>query len=185
VKLTFGLGALAVVAVALLVVALRSPALPVAGVGIVVVAVRLTARRTEVDRVRAVLGVPVLVGLFGVATALGTLGRSWSGPATLLAHLDPVGTAAVAAGVSVLVNNLPAAALLAARVPPHPFSLLIGLDLGPNLFVTGSLAWILWWRTARATGSDPPVARTVVLGVVTVPLSMAAALALLAATGAW
>ena len=44
-----------------------------------------------------VLGVPVLVGLFGLAVALGTLGRSWSGPATLLSHLDAWGTAAVAA----------------------------------------------------------------------------------------
>ena len=84
---------------------------------------------------------------------------------------------------SVLVNNLPAASLLAARVPPHPYALLVGLDIGPNLFVTGSLAWILWWRTARSSGSDPPVARTVVLGLISVPLSMAAALALLAATG--
>ncbi len=84
---------------------------------------------------------------------------------------------------SVLVNNLPAASLLAARVPPHPYSLLVGLDIGPNLFVTGSLAWILWWRTARSSGSDPPVAGTIVLGLISVPLSMAAALALLAATG--
>ena len=81
----------------------------------------------------------MLIGLFGIATALGTLGRSWSGPATLLAHLDPAGTAAVAAVASVLVNNLPAASLLAARVPPHPYPLLVGLDIGPNLFVTGSL----------------------------------------------
>ncbi len=102
------------------------------------------------------MGLPVLVGLFGVATALGTLGRAWSGPATLLAHLDSVGTAVVAAGTSVLVNNLPAASILAARVPPHPFALLVGLDIGPNLIVSGSLAWILWWRAARASGSEPP-----------------------------
>jgi arsenical pump membrane protein len=129
------------------------------------------------------VGLPVLVGLFGVATALGTLGRAWSGPATLLAHLDSVGTAVVAAGASVLVNNLPAASILAARVPAHPFALLIGLDVGPNLFVTGSLAWILWWRTARAAGSDPPVRRAILLGLVTVPLAMAGALAMLAVTG--
>ena len=90
-----------------------------------------------------VLGIPVLVALFGLAVALGTLGRSWSGPATLLSHLDAWGTAAVATLTSVLVNNLPAASLLAARQPPHPFSLLIGLNVGPNLFVTGSLAWVL------------------------------------------
>ncbi|HEX3981608.1 MAG TPA: SLC13 family permease [Acidimicrobiales bacterium] len=180
---TVGLGAVAVVAVTVAVVALRSPALPVAGIGVVVVVVRLVGRQERSDDVLDVLGVPVLVGLFGIATALGTLGRAWSGPATLLAHLDGVGTATVAAASTVVVNNLPAAALLAARVPPHPFALLVGLDLGPNLFVTGSLAWILWWRTARAAGSAPPVRRAVVLGLVTVPVSMAASLALLAATG--
>jgi arsenical pump membrane protein len=174
---------MAVVAVTVLVLVLPSPALPVAGVGLLAALVRLATRRTEFNRVREVLGIPVLIGLFGIATALGTLGRSWSGPATLLAHLDPAGTAAVAAVASVVVNNLPAASLLAARVPPHPYALLVGLDIGPNLFVTGSLAWILWWRTARSSGSDPPVGRTVVLGLITVPLSMAAALALLAATG--
>ena len=179
----FGVGAVAVIAVTVLVLALRSPALPVAAVGVVAVLIRLATGRIGVDRALEVLGLPVLVGLFGIATALGALGRSWSGPATLLAHLDPVGTAAVAAVASVLVNNLPAASLLAARVPPHPYALLVGLDIGPNLFVTGSLAWILWWRTARSSGSDPPVARTIVLGLISVPLSMAAALALLSATG--
>jgi arsenical pump membrane protein len=178
-----GLGALGVAAVVVLVLVLRAPALPVAGVGVVVVAVRLLTGRQELARVRAVLGVPVLVGLFGIAVALGTLGRSWSGPATLLAHLDAVGVAVVAAAATVAVNNLPAAALLAARVPPHPFALLVGLDVGPNLFVTGSLAWVLWWRTVRSTGAVPPIRRAVVLGLITVPLSMAAALAMLAATG--
>ncbi len=178
-----GLGAMAVAAVTVLVVALRNPALPVAGLGLVVIAARLVARRQRLDHILEVLGLPVLVGLFGIATALGTLGRSWSGPATLLSHLDAVGTAAVAALSTTLVNNLPAAALLAARVPPHPFPLLVGLDIGPNLFMSGSLAWILWWRTARSAGSDPPVLRAVGIGLMTVPLAMAAALGLLAVTG--
>jgi len=181
--LTLGLGALGVVAVTVLVLALRDPALPVAGVGILLIAVRLATRRQHLDHVLEVLGVPVLVGLFGIALALGTLGRAWSGPATLLSHLDGVGTAVVAALATVVVNNLPAASLLASRVPPHPYALLVGLNIGPNLFVTGSLAWILWWRTARSAGSAPPVRRAVVLGLLTVPLSMAAALGLLAVTG--
>ena len=84
---------------------------------------------------------------------------------------------------SVLVNNLPAASLLAARTPGHPFALLIGLNLGPNLFVTGSLAWLLWLRAARDTGAQPSVARASRIGAVAVPLSMAAALAVLALTG--
>jgi arsenical pump membrane protein len=181
--LVLGLGAFAVAAVTVLVVVLANPALPVAAVGVAAIAVRLAYRRQQLDHVLEVVGVPVLVGLFGIALALGTLGRVWSGPATLLSHLDAVGTAVVAALSTVVVNNLPAAALLAARVPPHPFALLVGLDIGPNLFVTGSLAWILWWRTASSVGSDPPVRRTVSLGLVTVPLAMAAALGLLAVTG--
>ena len=180
---TLGLGALGVVAVTALVLALRDPALPVAGVGVLLITVRLATRRQHLDHVLEVLGVPVLVGLFGIALALGTLGRAWSGPATLLSHLDGVGTAVVAALATVVVNNLPAASLLASRVPPHPYALLVGLNIGPNLFVTGSLAWILWWRTARSAGSAPPVRRAVVLGLLTVPLSMAAALGLLAVTG--
>ncbi len=179
----WGLGALAVTVVTVLVVVLRSPALPVAGVGVVVVAFRLVTGREGVDHVRGALGVPVLIGLFGIATALGTLGRAWAGPASLLSHLDGVGTAVVAAGSSVVLNNLPAAALLAARQPPHPYALLVGLDVGPNLFATGSLAWILWWRTGISAGSSPPVTRAVVLGVVSVPLAMAAALGMLALTG--
>lgn len=133
--------------------------------------------------VAEVLGIPTLAGLLGVAVALGTLGRSVSGPAALLSHLDTWATAGVAAVASVLVNNLPAASLLAAGTPVHPFSLLVGLDLGPNLFVTGSLAWILWLRAARAAGSRPSVARAARLGALAVPLSMALAVAALVLTG--
>jgi arsenical pump membrane protein len=129
------------------------------------------------------VGLPVLVGLFGLAVALGTLARAWSGPSLLLSHLDSWQTAAVAAGAAVVVNNLPAASLLAARAPSHPFSLLVGLDLGPNLFVTGSLAWVLWLRAARGAGARPSLVRASWLGAVAVPLSMAAALGVLALSG--
>jgi arsenical pump membrane protein len=74
--------------------------------------------------------------------------------------------------------------LLAARAVSHPFSLLVGLNLGPNLCVTGSLAWLLWLRAARGAGARPSLARASVLGLVAVPLSMAVALGALALTGA-
>jgi arsenical pump membrane protein len=180
---TLGLGLVAVIVVTLLVVALRSPAVPVAAVGILVAGIRLVTRREQGHRVADVVGLPVLVGLFGAAVALGALGRSWSGPATVLSHLDAWGTAAVAAAASVLFNNLPAASLLASRTPPRPYALLVGLDIGPNLFVTGSLAWILWLRAARAAGARPSVSRASLLGVLSVPLSMAAAVGMLALTG--
>jgi arsenical pump membrane protein len=178
-----GLGLIAVVIATVLVVALPSPALPVAITGMAATGIRLVTGRDHLPHVARELGVPTLAGLFGVAVALGTLGRAWAGPATLLSHLGLWGTAVVAAAGSVLVNNLPAASLLAARTPGHPFALLIGLNLGPNLFVTGSLAWLLWLRAARAAGARPSVARASRIGAVAVPLSMAAALAVLALTG--
>jgi arsenical pump membrane protein len=180
---TLGLGLVAVVTATFLVLVLRSPALPVLVVGAVAIGIRLAGGKDQLRHVVQVLGVPLLVGLFGVAVALGTLGRVWAGPSTLLSHLDVWGTAAVAAASSVLVNNLPAASLLAARTPDHPFALLIGLNLGPNLFVTGSLAWMLWLRAARAAGAEPSIAKASRIGVLAVPLSMAAALGVLVATG--
>ena len=56
----------------------------------------------------------------------------------LLSHLSGSATAGFAALATVVVNNLPAASMLAARTPGHPFQLLVGLNLGPNLCVTGS-----------------------------------------------
>jgi arsenical pump membrane protein len=177
------IGVAAVSAVAVLVLVLRSPALPVAAVGVAAVAARAVSGRVALPRVVQILGLPILVGLFGVAVALGTLGRAWSVPATALAHLDSWGTAAVAALGSVLCNNLPAASLLAARLPHRPFALLVGLDIGPNLFVTGALAWILWLRAAAGAGATPSVARATRLGLVAAPLAMAGALGVLALAG--
>ena len=177
------IGVAAVSGVALLVLVLRSPALPVAAVGVAAVAARAASGRVALPRVAQILGVPVLAGLFGVAVALGTLGRAWSVPATALAHLDSSATAAVAALCSVMFNNLPAASLLAARVPHRPFALLVGLDIGPNLFVTGSLAWILWLRAGAGAGASPRSPGRRGLGLVAAPLAMAGALGMLALAG--
>jgi arsenical pump membrane protein len=178
-----GLGLAAVVAVTVLVLVLRSPAVPVAVVGVLAILIRsLGGSSGRRDPLR-LLGLPVLIGLFGIAVTLGALGRSWSGPQTLLLHLNAWGTAAVGALLSVFVNNLPAASLLAARVPPRPFALLVGLNIGPNLFATGSLAWFLWLTAARSAGARPSIAKASRLGVVAVPLSMAAALGTLTVIG--
>src|ERR1700683_3205782 len=162
----------------------HSPAIPVAVVGVAAAAVRVWLRAERPRRFLAVLGLPVLAGLLGIAVALGTVGRAWSGPATLLLHLNTPLSAVVAAGAAVLVNNLPAAALLAARVPPRAYALLVGLNLGPNLFLTGSLAWFLWLRAARTAGTRPSIAHASRPGAIAVPLSIAAALGALALTGA-
>jgi arsenical pump membrane protein len=178
-----GLGLSAVMVATVLVVVLPNAALEVALVGVVAIGARLAAGKLRPGQVFEVLGARVLVGLFGVAVSLGTLGRVWSGPTLLLSHLGLWATAVVAALGSVLVNNLPAASLLAAHRPEHPFALLIGLNLGPNLFVTGSLAWLLWLKAARSAGAQPSIARASRIGAVAVPLSMSAALGVLVLTG--
>jgi len=181
-----GAGLVAIAAVTVLVLALHSPALPVAAVGVGAVLFRSLhrpGRGTSPGAALRILGLPVLVGLFGLAVALGTLGRTWSGPATLLSHLDTWGTAATAALTGVVVNNLPAASLLAARQPPHPFALLVGLNVGPNLFATGSLAWVLWLRAAGTAGSRPSIRGASLLGLVSVPFSIAAAVGVLTVEG--
>jgi arsenical pump membrane protein len=118
----------------------------------------------------------VLVLLFAVAVGLGTLARSWSWPEHLLRDSTPAATAAIAAVTAVLVNNLPASVLLSAHPPAHPRALLIGLDLGPNLFVTGSLSAFLWLRAARSVGARPSIRTYAYVGVVLAPLSIIAAL---------
>ena len=179
----FGVGLLAVLAATVLVVVLRNAALPVAAVGILAVTARLGLSREALTRAREVLGAPVLVGLFGIAVALGTLGRAWTGPAMLLSHLDSWATAALAAGATVLVNNLPAASLLSARALPHPFALLVGLNVGPNLFVSGSLAWVLWWRSAQTARAQPSLRAATGLGLLSAPLALTSAMAVLTVLG--
>ena len=61
--------------------------------------------------------------------------------------------------------------------------MLVGLNIGPNLFVSGSLAWVLWWRAARTTGAQPSLAAGVRLGLVSGPLAIIAAMAVLTASG--
>ena len=173
-----GLAAVAAVAVFVLVLGPGPAAVAVVCTGVAVV-----ARRRRAAAAAGVLSAPLLAGLFGVAVALGALGRTWSGPLTLLLHLGPWGAAALGGLASLLVNNLPAASLLAARTPPHPFPLLVGLNVGPNLFVTGSTAWVLWLKSARAAGARPSVRRAALLGLASAPLAAAAAVGLLVVTG--
>jgi arsenical pump membrane protein len=113
--------------------------------------------------------------------ALGVLGRVWSGPAKLVAHAGLWQTAGIGAIAAVVLNNLPAASLLAARPLPHPSALLVGLNLGPNLWLYASLAGVLWFQSARGAGWTPSVRRFSLFGLAMVPVTMAAALGALTA----
>ncbi len=115
----------------------------------------------------------VLIGLFGLTVALATVGRHL---ASHLTHSSPIVTSIVGGATSIIVNNLPASGLLGSRAVPHPFALLIGLNLGPNLAVTGALSAALWFRVARRCGSQPSVKQFSLLGCIVAPVSIALAL---------
>ena len=55
-------------------------------------------------------------------------------------------------------------------------ALLIGVDLGPNLSITGSLATILWLQAIRREGEDVGFWRFLKVGSITMIPALAAAL---------
>jgi arsenical pump membrane protein len=99
-----------------------------------------------------------------------------------LSALLPTGTslpallalAAIAAVLANLINNLPATLVLLAALGTSPaagsvLAILIGVNVGPNLTYTGSLATLLWRRVLHAKGHRPSLGRFTVLGLLTVP----------------
>jgi len=161
-------GTVGIAVAVVLVLVLANPALPVLGLGIAVALLT----RLPLGRALAAVNPALLLGVLGAAVALGALARSVGWISSLVDHAGRWETAGIAAGASVLVNNLPAAVMLSAHVPPHPRALLLGLDLGPNLAVTGALSAVLWLQVARANGARPSVLRYTLLGLVLVPLSL-------------
>ena len=82
--------------------------------------------------------------------------------------------AATAAVLANLINNLPATLVLLAALGSTPalgavLAVLIGVNVGPNLTYTGSLATLLWRRVLHAKGHRPSLGRFTLLGLLTVP----------------
>jgi arsenical pump membrane protein len=174
-RLRPGPGTLGVGIAAVLVLVLQRPAVPVLIAALVLAALSRASGRSLIAAANPAL----LVGVFAVAISLGALARSIDGVADLGESLSRWATTGVAAGLALAINNLPAAVVLSAHAPAHPRAMLIGLDLGPNLAVTGSLSAILWLQVARRAGSHPSVTRYTRLGAVVVPVTIGLALAAL------
>ncbi len=135
--------------------------------------------------------IPLVAGLFVLVEALETTGVLEALAATLK---QATGRSAIVAGATGgtlvafganLVNNLPAgllagAAVQTAHVPDKVAgAILVGVDLGPNLSVTGSLATILWLTAIRREGEDVSFWAFLKLGLLAMPPALAAALAAL------
>ncbi len=136
---------------------------------------------------------PLVAGLFILVEALNRTGVLPALAALLkdAASTSPQATAGivgiVVAIASNLINNLPMGLIAAttgqaAQVPAHVTgALLIGVDLGPNLSVTGSLATILWLIALRRENEHVSALQFLRLGCIVMPPALLLALAALVA----
>lgn len=165
--------------------------LPTFAAGVATLLLVLT--RSRFGLVRVLRGIswgvlPLVAGLFVLVQALDRTGVTGE-LAALVADLvrRSAGGAAWATGLALgfgcnLVNNLPAG-LLAGRVvelaqvpPPVRAAVLIGVDIGPNLSVTGSLATILWLTALRREGLHVGAWQFLKLGALVMPPALVLAI---------
>jgi arsenical pump membrane protein len=138
---------------------------------------------------------PLVAGLFVLVEALDLTGvlRLLSGALHLMAQ-PSAAEAAWQAGIGLalgsnLINNLPAgliagSAAQAAQLPDRVVgAVLIGVDLGPNLSVTGSLATILWLTALRREGLQVGAWQFLKLGAVVMPPALLLAILALVHAG--
>jgi arsenical pump membrane protein len=135
------------------------------------------------------LVLPLVAGLFVLVEGL-----RHTGVLTLLAdwlHTQAehsVRTVAWGAGIGLalvcnIMNNLPAGLIASTTVTaghlPRPVTdaLLVGVDLGPNLSITGSLATILWLTAIRREGEDVTFMAFLARGAIVMPIALLLALA--------
>jgi len=129
-----------------------------------------------------VAGLFVLVEAVGQTGALDLLARQLHDAAAATPRATSLLSGTVVAIVANLMNNLPTGLLAAtvgqsADVPPLVTAgVLIGVDLGPNLSVTGSLATILWLIALRRDGHAVTAWQFLKLGFIIMPPALVAAL---------
>ena len=127
------------------------------------------ARSADVPFLAFVIALGVVVAAV-VANGLGTALRPAVVSGTSLPALLAV--AGLAAVLAAAVNNLPAVLVLLPLAVPSGagavLAVLIGVNIGPNLTYTGSLATLLWRRVLRAAGTDAAPAEFTRLGAATV-----------------
>jgi arsenical pump membrane protein len=156
-----------------------SPAFAAVGGAVVLAVPAVATRRATIQEAAASIDVPFLA--FVLALGLVVKAISLHGLGVAVTHLIPGGTglgsllviAVVAAVLSNLINNLPAALLLLPAVSGAGagpvLAVLIGVNTGPNLTYVGSLATLLWRRVLIRRGEELPISEFLRLGAVTVP----------------
>jgi arsenical pump membrane protein len=138
---------------------------------------------------------PLVAGLFVIVEALNQAGMMQLAQHALHSLLGAPRAASVLCasfGVAILsnlMNNLPvglaSGAALAQAPAAHRLShaILIGVDLGPNLSVTGSLATILWLIALRRENVRITATEFFKVGLIAMPFALAASVLLQLAVG--
>ena len=133
--------------------------------------------------------IPLVAGLFVLVRAIEGTGLIDDLTRTLVAlvqHSEALAAASAGGAIAVvsnLMNNLPvgliAASVLTQAHPPLAVTdaALIGVDLGPNLSITGSLATILWLTAIRRDGEHVDFWRFLKVGALVMPPALALAIA--------
>jgi arsenical pump membrane protein len=130
----------------------------------------------------------VVLGLLPVTDALTGVAKGIDVYLFLVGMMVLAALAAWASGVGLaiicnLANNLPVGLVAGrvvqiAHVPEHVRSaVLIGVDLGPNLSVTGSLTTILWLTALRREGQTVSAWAFLKLGLLVMPTALVLSLA--------
>ncbi len=132
-----------------------------------------------------VIGLFVLVAGVQRTGLIGALTELLRNAAEQGARETAWGAGAIVAFACNLLNNLPAglvagtAANSGYLAEPVRAAIAVGIDLGPNLSVTGSLATILWLVALRREGEHVSAWTFLKVGVVVMPVALVAALACL------
>jgi arsenical pump membrane protein len=167
---------------------------PTCGVAMLALAViRIRNRNTPLRVLRGVTWsvLPLVAGLFVIVEALHTAGLLklglW-GLASLSAVPGWSAKLLASSAVALLsnaMNNLPVGLMCASTISHAHESgilahaMLIGVDLGPNLSVTGSLATILWLIALRRENVEVSAWQFFRVGIMAMPLALGASLLLL------
>ncbi|MBT2228658.1 SLC13 family permease [Nonomuraea sp. NEAU-A123] len=109
-----------------------------------------------------------VTGLFLVVPTLSRYGLADLMRWMIGAEEDPYRTAAVGAGLSNLINNLPAFQAIASVIPSSDqdrlLSLLVGTNVGPVITPWASLATLLWFESCRRHDVRVPMRRFLATG---------------------
>lgn len=125
--------------------------------------------------------IPLVAGLFVIVEAVNKAGALQAATVAFQTERSPVLSAFGVALVSNLMNNLPSGLIAGAAVKAAHASrvirsaVLIGVDLGPNLSVSGSLATILWLIAIRREAQEVKFVTFLKWGFWVMPPALAAA----------